>query len=585
MKRIIYISMAVCLAAAMLAGCKGKKAGGELKPRLFSNPDMLNPINERDNQAQYISQLLFLSLEGTDPESYVTTPVLAVRRPAITEITDGEYKGGIKLEYEIRPEATWDNGTPITADDYIFTIKSILNPKTNCQPLKPYYEWLADIVADSSNPKKFTVYSKEKYFKVENFASYYILPEYIYDPQKIMRKFKVTDFNSEEKRSALKENADIQAFATQFNSEKFQRDKDGVVGSGPYRLESWVTGQTITLVRKKNWWGDKLKDIRDFEAYPDRIVFRVINDQNAAIAALKDGQIDHFFSIPPKAYNELVKDDSVKAKFNLDTPSVFAYTFLAFNERIPKLSDKRVREAIAHCINKKQINEVINFGMNTLVETFVHPLQKQYNADIKPWGYDLDKARALLDEAGWKDTDGDGIRDKMINGEKVKLTLDYKIPAGNKVREETGLLIQEDLKKVGIGMTITAKEGSVFFQDLDKRDFEISYAAYTMDPIMSDPKQLWSTAEAAPGGSNLCGFGTEATDKLIDDLRSELNDDKRIAMYKQLEQIVHDDIPCVFMFIPVNRQAISKKFEVRETLISPGVMYNEFKAVNVNSVN
>jgi peptide/nickel transport system substrate-binding protein len=585
MKRIMYLSVTVLLAVVMLAGCKGRKAGGELKPRLFSNPDMLNPINSRDAQARYICNLIFQSIEGTDPENYSLTPVVALSRPTVTDITDGEFKGGIKLEYEIRPEAAWDNGSPITAADYVFSIKSILNPKTNCQPLKPYYEWVGDIVTDSANPRKFVVYGKEKYFKIEELAGGYILPEYVYDPQKLMRKFKITDMNTDEKRAKLKDNADIQKFADLFNSEKFQRDKEGVIGSGPYRLESWVTGQTLTLVRKKNWWGDKIKDNRDFVALPDKIVFKVINDQNAAVAALKDGQIDHYSSLPPKAYNELIKNDSVKTKVKLEAPSTLAFLFLAFNTRSPKLADKNVREAIAHCINKKQINDVIGFGMSTLVETFVHPLQKHYNGDIKPWGYDLDKARQLLDQAGWKDTDGDGYRDKMINGEKVKLNLDFKIPAGNKPREEMGLLIQEDLKKVGISLTITAREGTVYQQDMDKRDFELSYMAYTMDPVMGDPKQQWSTTESASGGSNMCGFGNEATDKLIEELRSEMNEDKRIALYKNLQQIIHDDIPCVFMFIPVNREATSKRFEVKGTLITPGVMYNEFKAMSSNAVN
>jgi peptide/nickel transport system substrate-binding protein len=587
MKRILYLSVTVLIALAILSGCKGRKAGGELKPRLFSNPDMLNPTNFRDAQGQYILPLIFMSLEGIDPDSYVLTPDLAVARPKITEITEGEFKGGIKLEYEIRPEAKWDNGTPITADDFIFTMKSILNPKTNCQPLKPYFEWLGDIVVDPSNPKKFTVYAKEKYFKIEQSAgTQSMLPEYVYDPQKIMRKFKITDLNSDAKRAALKDNADIQAFATAFNSEKYQRDKDGVVGSGAYKFESWVTGQTITLTRKKDWWGDQIKDNRDFTALPDKIVFKIINDQNAAIAALKDGGVDDYCAIPAKLFQELKKDDAAKAKLNLDTPSTFLYTFLAFNTRIPKLSDKRVREAIAHCINKKQINDVIGFGMSRLVETFVHPKQKHYNGDIAPWGYDLDKARQLLDEAGWKDTDGDGYRDKMINGEKVKLSLDFKIPAGNKGREETGLLIQEDLKKVGIALNIVGREGSVYQQDIDKRDFELSYMAYTMDPVMSDPKQIWHTSEAALGGSNMCGFGNEASDKLMEDLRSEMDDDKRIELYKKLQVVVHDDIPCVFMFSPVNRIATNKRFEIKKTMLyATGYLYNEFKAASANNAN
>jgi ABC-type transport system substrate-binding protein len=110
--------------------------------------------------------------------------------------------------------------------------------------------------------------------------------------------------------------------------------------------------------------------------------------------------------------------------------------------------------------------------------------------------------------------------------------------------------------------------------------------AYTMDPVMSDPKQLWSTSEAAIGGSNMCGFGNEASDRMIDDLRAEMDDQKRIAIYKQLQQIIHDDIPCEFMFSPPNRMATNKRFEVKKSMLySTGYLYNEFKAVNSNSAN
>ncbi len=133
----------------------------------------------------------------------------------------------------------------------LFTLKAILNPKTNCQPLKPYFDWLYDVVVDSTNPKKFTVYSKEKYFKIEETASGYILPEYVYDPNQVMRKFAIQDLNTDEKRNKLKENADIQAFANEFNSEKHMREKGGIVGAGPYEFEKWVTGQEIVLKKKK----------------------------------------------------------------------------------------------------------------------------------------------------------------------------------------------------------------------------------------------------------------------------------------------------------------------------------------------
>lgn len=583
---LIIISFLALATLIGLTGCKGKSGNGAattvniVYARSLSDPDMINPINTTSSDGRYIAALVFPSLLGTDPDDYHHTAMLAVSTPKITEITEGKLKGGIRLDWEIRPEAAWDNGSPVTGYDYAFTLKSILNPKTNCQPLKPYYEWLADVEVDSTNPKKFSVYAKEKYFLIEEYAGGYVLPESVYDPDKIMRKFSVADMSTDAKRTALKENADIQKFAEEFNSEKHQREKGGVVSCGAYELESWVTGQSITLVRKKNWWGDKVKGVRDFVALPDKIVFKDINDPNTAVTALKDGQIDEIHGIEGKQYEELLKNTKVTEKIKLDAPSIFAYSFISFNTKNPKLSDKRVREAFAHCVNKKQINDVIGFGRSTPCETFVHPSQPQYNKDLVPYAYDLDKARTLLDEAGWKDSDGDGFRDKTINGEKVKLSLDFKIPSGNKGREQTGILLKEDLKKVGIDLTITAREWSVYLQDMDKKNFETTYGAFTMSSTMSDPKQLWHTSAQVTGGSNSSSFGDAKSDKLIDDLRSDLNTESRIAKYKQLEQMVHDEIPCVFMFIPANRLGINKRWDAKLTLIDPGYLYNEFKAVN-----
>lgn len=581
-----FVVLAI-LPMMVVQSCKGKKKNSEsskevvVNARSSSDPDMLNPINLSSADGRYIAGLMFPALLGIDQDDYHITPVLAVARPTVSQVEEGEFKGGIKLDFEIRPEAVWDNGTPITADDYIFTLKSILNPKTNCQPLKPYYEWLADVVKDSVNPKKFSVIAKEKYFKIEEFAGGYVLPEAIYDPEHLMSKFSIKDLNTEAKRNALKENADIIKFADQFNSEKFQREKGGIVGSGPYAFENWATGQNITLVRKKNWWGDKIKT-RDFIAVPEKIVFKIINDPNTAVTALKDGQVDDCHGIEAKLYEELLKSENVKKKIRLEAPSIFAYSFIGFNLKNPKLSDKLVREAFAHCVNKAEINDVLGFGRSTLVESFVHPSQKHYNSDIKPYQYDLEAARKLLDQAGWKDSDGDGFRDKVINGEKTKLSLDFKIPAGNKGREQTGILLKEELKKVGIDLVITAREWSVYLQDMDKKNFEVTYGAFTMSSTMSDPKQQWHTSAAVTGGSNSFSFGNAQTDKLIDDIRSELDEEKRIAKYKELQQIIHEEIPCVFMFIPANRLGINKRFDVKLTMIDPGYVYSEFKLTNTN---
>jgi peptide/nickel transport system substrate-binding protein len=580
-KTLFSLSIAVITLTSGFVSCKGKaKGGGTLVIREMGDADMLNPINTSSANARVITDLMFMAINGGESKGdYNLIPILTKELGKVSEVNEGEWKGGMKVDYEIREEAVWDNGTPITGHDYAFTIKTILNPKTNCEHLKSYYHWVADVVIDSMNPRKFTVYASKKYFKIEEFAGNYVIPAYNYDPNNIMKKFSVRDFNTDQKRQALKNNADILKFAEEFNSEKYQRDPKYITGFGPYKLESWTTGQEIVIVRKDNWWGDKFADLQQFWAFPKRIKFKVINDQNTAITALKDASIDAFEQIPAKDFQELEKNEDFKKKFNLEKKDYFGYSFLYMNLRNDKFRDLNVRKALAHAVNRDKINQTVYFGEFRKTESFVHPLQKTYNKDLVPYEFDLKKAAELLDQAGWKDSDGDGIRDKTISGKKIKLDIEFKYNAGNEQRKNVALIIQEDFKKIGINLNITAKEWTVFLQDLDKLQFEMTFAGFTTPARISDPKQTWHTTNSGPGGDNKSGWGNIESDKIIDDLGAELDYEKRKALYLKLQKIIHDDVPVVYLFAPINRMAISKKFEVETHFINPGFSINEFKAI------
>ena len=425
-RKLVYLSLGLIL--LIPCGCKDKKSlDRALVVRQMSDPDMLNPLNFKSSDAQVISSLIFAGINSMEMKcEYDLTPFLTKQLGIVSEIKEGEFAGGMKLEYEIREEAKWDNGDPVTALDYVYTIKAIMNPKTNCQHLKSLYNWVGDVVIDPSNPKKYTVFSKRKYFKIEEFAGYVIIPEYNYDPNKLMRNFTIRDLVDDSKREELKLNGQINAFATEFNSEKYQRDPKYVVGLGPYKLESWTTGQEIVLKRKENWWGDEFKDERQFWAYPKKIKFKIINDQNTALTALKDDGLDIFFGMPAKEFMDLEQSREFKSKFRTDKKDILAYTFLYFNLRNKKFQDIKVRKAIAHAINRKKINDAINNGENILTESFIHPSLKTYDKTLKPYEFDLKLANQLLDEAGWADTDGDGIRDKEIDGQRIPLIVNFK---------------------------------------------------------------------------------------------------------------------------------------------------------------
>jgi len=566
----------------VLNSCKGKKIEGHtLLVRQLSDPDMLNPLNFKSDNGRVINELLFSGINGMEYKcEYDLVPFMTKELGKVSEITSGEWAGGMRIDYEIREEAKWDDGSPITGYDYIFTLKTILNPRTNCEHLKSFYEWVGDVMVDSTNPKKYSVFSNKKYFKIEEFAAYAIIPEYNYDPKKIMRKFSLRDLNTHEKREALKTNPDIQLFATEFNSEKYQRDPNFVVGCGPYKLESWTTGQEIVLKRKENWWGDAFKDERQFWAYPKKIKFKMINDQNTALTALKDDALDIFYAIPAKEYSEFEKNQEFRNKFRIDKKDLLAYTFLYFNLRNDKFKDIRVRKAFAHAINRKKINDALNNGESVLTESFVHPTQKTYNKNLKPYEFDLKLANQLLDEAGWIDTDGDGIRDKEINGQRIPLSISFKYNAGNEQRKNTALIIQEDLVKIGVSMQIEAKEWSVYLQEMDKLQFEMTYAAFAIPPRIADPRQTWHTENSIPGADNKSGWGSPTSDNIIERIGQELDFDVRKQLYMDLQQMIHDDVPVIFLFAPKNRLALSRRYDVEFNLASPGFLLNEFKIAN-----
>lgn len=576
-KSLFSVLMLGLVLAIAFESCGGKKkSGGTLNIRISADPDKLNPITKTTNEATRLCDLMFASVCSQNPVgNFEQVPFLSKENAKVSEVTEGEFKGGMKLEYEIREDAKWDNGTPILASDYVFTIKALLNPKVNCEPIRGYFSWLGDVVVDPANPKKFTIYSAQKYFQTEEASSYYILPEYNYDPNHLMSKFSVKDLNTDAKRQALKSNKDILKFAEEFNSEKYQRDPKYIVGAGPYRLESWTTGQEVVLIKKDSWWGDAHKDERQFWAYPKRIKMKIINDDNTAITALKDGQIDNYVAIKAKDYKELEKNDKFKSNFKMDKIARLSYSFIGLNLRNIKFQDINVRKALAHAVNRDKINEIVMFGESKKTESFVHNSQPHYNKDLKEYEFDLKKSNELLDAAGWKDSDGDGIRDKEINGKKTPLSIEFKSYKDESVKNIV-LILQEDFKKLGIDFKIVEKEWTIFSADLDKQDFEMYTIGFTISPKMPDPKQQWHTSSSIAGGSNNVGWGDAASDKLIEDYRAELNMEKRQIMIKTLQQRIHDELPVIFMFNGVNRIATSKKFNIENIMISPGVLYNEF---------
>lgn len=555
----ITLSFLVLTTIITLNSCGGSKKKGAKKSiaiHELSDPDMLNPTNYASAGAGYIVGNIFQSLIGIDFKSLEFVPILAKNLPVIEELENGK----LLFHYELRPEAKWDNGDPIVAEDVAFSLKVIKNPSVDCQSRRPYFEFIEDVIFDSVNDKKFTLVFSEKYVLAEGISGdFSILPRYVYDPENLMGKFTVKELN--EAGSELTSDPNIAKFAKEYNSPKFQREKDYIVGSGPYRYEKWETGQRIVLTKKENWWGSTLRgENMYFDINASILVHETINDVSTATTALKAQKIDIMKGIPPKNFIELQESDKFKRIYNSFTPPAMVYHYLGINTKLPKFADIKVRKALAHLVDVNKIIKTVEYGMGERVVGPVHPSKKAaYNDTITPYDFNIEKAKNLLKAAGWRDNDGNGVLDKMIEGEFVEFNIEFTFNSGNDRRKSTALIFQEVARKVGINVNVIPVEWSVYLENQKKHDFEMYYGAWIGSPTPNDHKQIYHTSSTL-GGSNYVYFGNSETDKLIENMRVELDEEKRNHLERKLQEYLHDYVSYIFLFAPTERIAINKRY-------------------------
>jgi peptide/nickel transport system substrate-binding protein len=532
--------------------------------RLEADPDQLNPVLKTNAYSAQVLDGIFSFLLSVDPYTFELLPQVAKALPIIKE-----NENGLSYTFEIHESAVWDNGDPITADDFVFSLKCVLHPSVPAQHLRPYLNFIRDVEIDSGNPKKFTVITDDTYMlgaaAIGN--SVQILPEYIYDPQGLLRNIPIKVFCNEDAiNSALEVIPELKKFAEDFGGSKYSADPAFIVGSGPYKITSINPGQEITLQKKENWWGDQLKDkYPSLRAFPEKLIYKIILDNSTAIAALKSEDIDVLTKIDPANFKDLLQTDFLSKSYNFETPLSMVYYFLAFNTTHPSLSSRNIRQAIAYSIDVDEVIEKLYDGYAQRTVSPMLPTAKYYNSNIEPYKFNPNKAKELLKNEGWEDTDNNGIVDKIVMGKKEELSIKLAIPANSENARNIGLLFQDNAKMAGINLILEAKEGSVLLADWRQKNYEITISGSTISAFSWDPKQRYHTE-----GDNRTGFGNPYTDGLIDELRTTKDEDKRFKNYQEIQQIMHDEVAHLYLFVPTERIAIHKRFDPVPSPLAPG---------------
>jgi peptide/nickel transport system substrate-binding protein len=556
--------------------CKGDKTlsqkGNKAYVRIPAEPQRLNPLTTEEANSIQVMGHIFMSLLDYDPQTLAIQPVLAKTRPTVVPITEGVLKGGTAYTFEIRDEAVWDNGTPVTAADFVFTVKAILNPKSGANNLRSQLDYIKAIEIDPTNPKKFTLQMDKKYFMAEeNLGLLPILPEYVYDTEGILKNLSIAEIA---KPDTAKIGSLLSQFANAIQSPKFSRET--VQGCGAYNLAEWKADDRLVLSKKKNWWGDKLASQSPyFEALPDELHFRIVKDEASATAQLKNGEFDAMTKISPKDFLEMQKNDTFKTRYQFTTSPTTNIVYAGINCKNPKLADKRTRRALAHLFDVGTIIQTALRGLGDPVANPFVPQRAYYNRDLKPIELNIEQAKTLLAAAGWKNTNADSTIDKTIEGKLTEFSIRFTY--GSPQAKNIGLMFQENAAKAGIKVELIQMEAKAYLETLAKRDFDLFFMNAGLPPLSDDPKEMWASSSNKPDGGNRCQFENKAADVLIEQIRSELDETKRMGLYKKLQALIYDEQPAIFLFSPNERIALNTRFEAKAVARRPNYVLGQFK--------
>ncbi len=545
---------------------------------VVNEPDELHPTNGILASRSEIMGYTQVYLVGTDFQTLTTRPIAVKAMPIISE-------NGKEYTYEIRNDIKFDDGTTLSVEDIIYTFKANKCPLTDNPSAKTYLDNLIDIVADKNKSGVFTIIMKEKYIQNISFLNEYpIMQRTFFDPQNILSKYTFAQFN--DKKFIADEHKDLKDWATEFNSSKYGRDPKYTVGAGPYRMEKWDAGQSITLVKKENHW-TKGKSEKFNAAYPDKIIFKLNKEPNSQMLEFKAQTLDASTSLSNKTLLDLQSDTNFNANYNSKFTDTYNYGFVAMNMKPDGIKnkklfvDKKVRRAMALLVPLDEINRITNKGKNKRVAGPVSMLKPEYNTDLKLIPFDIETAKKMLAESGWKDTDGDNIRDKVIDGEKIKMEFNLSYFNTSVEWKDVAKMISEQMYKAGVAAILNPLDPSVLFDQATNHNFDMLIASWAGNVLPEDYTQIWHTSSWTSKGSNFSGFGNAETDVLIDSIKYTLDPAKSIPMLKRFQAIVYDEQPYIFMFAGLRRNIIHKRFGNQEMYFErPGVWLSNLRLLS-----
>lgn len=496
--------------------------GGEISFSSSQFPKSLNYYLNVSVTPSRVFPLFFEKLISANPATLEFEPNLAKS----WSVSDDKRTYTFTLD----ERAKWSDGRAITAHDVAWTFHTVLDPKNLTGPHKISLEKFQPPKVIDDRTIQFT--AKEIHWKnLISIGTFNIMPKHAYEKE-------------------------------DFNKINFEFP----VISGPYKLDRLKEGKIAVLKRRQDWWQ------RDFPRNQgvgnfDRLIFKFFAERENAFTAFKTGEIDYY-----PIYTASIWANDAKGKDydrnHIIKQKVYNYNPIGFqgfamNMRRKQFSDKRVRLALAHLLDREKLNRTLAYNTYFMHQCYYHDLyNEEHECRAPKIRFDKDKAKQLLAEAGWKVNKATGLLEK----DGQTFVVNFLTRAASTDKYLVGF--RENLKDVGIEFNIIRKDWAAWTKDLEEYNYDMTWAAWSAS-LYRDPESMWLSSEAdRSSGQNITGFKDPRVDELVIRQRTEFDIHKRNEIIREIDAIVSNAVPYILLWnIDYTRLLYWNKFGMPDTVL------------------
>lgn len=501
------------------------KRGGTLTIRWPTEPPGINRLHDRYQDGWTARMTIgpvyetLLQLDRSDHPRYRLKPLLA---ESYTVSADG-----LTNTLNLRRGVKFHSGAPFTSRDVKAVLDAVMNPANATTTMRSFFVDLESY--DAPDDHTFVLKWKRRYYMgFRHFAtSLPMMPS-----------------------ESLKGDFDTLPIARAPN------------GTGPFRFVSWETGNALLFERNAQYWADK--------TYLDRVVFRIVKDPTVAQQLFERGEFDLMIAITPELWTEMEKPGPQMAwarDYNRIKFVENNYSWIGWNQHRPFFRDRDVRRALGMLFPYEQVRKNIDRNLELPTTCPFYVYSPNCDESLTPLKFDPEAANALLDKAGWVDTNDDGTRDK----DGIPLRFTFLIPALSVKAGKLAPLLQELYAKAGIEMDIERVDWAIYMDRLQKHQFDAATLIWSQQDVEQDLYQNFHSSQTT--GSNFVNYNNPEVDGLLVEARAEFDAEARAALNRRIHRLVYEDQVYTFMSVRPTLDAVKKR--VRG--IQPSIVWYDLK--------